>query len=452
MDTSPRVAMSPVTAHEPVGPRAAQVRTPREVRAVIESLDAAGTRVVLLHPADGFGTQHDIDIAVDQPIERVEPTIVGALQEDGYEHITTLEYDVGGSASLVFGQVVGAGFRSVAIDVVHDPRGIGRYGIPMAPVLRSSTLREGVPSPTPGWEAVYLLSKRIRKGGWERKLHSLPGLLDGAFEDFERAARVVMGRSWASRLVARNADGATVVRSAAEAARIKRAITIRRLARDPWNPVRRVARTARRLRRPTGLYVTICGVDGTGKSTLAGRLSEELGPAFRRTLRLHWRPDLLPRLGAIVGRPAPDADRPHEGEPSGTFTGLIRLLYYWMDHVLGYWLRIWPARVRSGLVIMERGFLDIKVDPRRYRLRAAGSLIDLLAKAVPRPDVELVLAAPPDLVHRRKRELSGGEVRRQVEEWARIASGSDRARLLDAGQTAPRVLEHALRSILERHR
>jgi thymidylate kinase len=198
--------------------------------------------------------------------------------------------------------------------------------------------------------------------------------------------------------------------------------------------------------------VTICGVDGTGKSTLAGRLSEELGPAFRRTLRLHWRPDLLPRLGAIVGRPPPDADRPHEGTRSGTITGLIRLLYYWMDHVLGYWLRIWPARVRSGLVIMERGFLDIKVDPRRYRMRAAGSLFDLLARAVPRPDVELVLAASPELVNRRKRELSGEEARRQVEEWARIANGSDRARLLDAGQAPSRVLEEALRSILERHR
>jgi thymidylate kinase len=445
--------MRPVAApnHHSAGTRSTLGRPPPEIRAVLEALEASGTRVAFLHPADGFGPRHDVDIAVDQRIERVEPTIVRALEAVGFTHVTTMEYDVGGSESLVFARTTGSGLQAVAIDVVHDPRGIGKYGIPMAPVLESAIVRHGFRSPTRAWEAVYLLSKRVRKGGWEKRLHRLPGLLGGALGEFERAARIVMGPRWAARLVARLGDGSTVVRSAAEAAQIRRAITLRRFVRDPWNPFRRCSRAVRRLRRPTGLYVTICGVDGSGKSTLAMSLLEEAGPLFRRTLRLHWRPDLLPRLGSLAGRPTPDADCPHEADPSGVPTALLRLLYYWIDHVLGYWVRIWPARLRSGLVIMERGFLDIKVDPRRYRMRAAGSLVDALARVVPRSDVQLVLAAPPDLIRRRKQELSKDEVRRQTAEWTRIARSSGRARVLDGARPPHEVLAQALRALLDRH-
>lgn len=434
---------------QPVGTQPSLGQPPSEVRAVLEALKASGTRAALLHPTDGFGPRHDVDIAVDQRVENVRPTIVRALKTEGFTHVTTIEYDVGGSASLVFARVDGSRLRAIAIDVVHDPRGIGRYGIPMAPLLESAVMRDGVRSATPAWEAVYLLAKRVRKGGWER-LHELHDLLDERVNDFERAARIVLGPRWAARFITRLGEGSTIVRSAEEASRIRRAITRRRFMRDPWNPFRRPARVARRLLRPTGVYVTICGVDGSGKSTLTTKLLEEAGPLFRRTLRLHWRPELLPRLGSLAGRPLNDTDRPHEADPSGGPAALLRLLYYWTDHVLGYWMRIWPTRVRTGLVVMERGFLDMSIDPRRYRMRTT-SLAKALARAVPRPDLQLVLTASPDVIHRRKQEVSSEETRRQTGEWTRIAASSPRARTLDAARPPREVLVQALQALLDRH-
>src|SRR5918996_550121 len=423
-------------------------RVPRMVRAVVDGLEGSGARVAVLHPTDGFGPDHDIDIAVDRPIRSVRPTIVRAMEAEGFTFVTSIEYDVGGAETIVFARVADTHLEAVGIDVAHDPRGIGRYGVAMAVLLDDTTRELGTPSPGSAWEAVYLLSKRVRKGGWDRLeiLHRLVGEERGRFEE---AARIVVGGRWAARLTARLEDGSTLVRSPAEASRIRRAISSRRILREPWGPVRRVARTVRRLRTPTGLYVTISGVDGAGKSTLAADLVERAGPLFRRCLRLHWRPALLPRLGSLAARPRPDPERPHGSNPSGTLASSLRLLYYWIDHVLGYWARIWPARIRSGLVVMERGFLDMSVDPRRYRMAGPWRLVDVLARAVPGPDLHVVLVAHPEVLHHRKPEVPMEEMRRQTAEWERIARSSARARILDAGRPLDEVRTEALRALIQ---
>jgi hypothetical protein len=78
---------------------------------------------------------------------------------------------------------------------------------------------------------------------------------------------------------------------------------------------------------------------------------------------------------------------------------------------------VWPVRTRTGLVVVERGFVDIAVDPRRYRLRVSPTLVDTLARLLPRPDVTIVLEAPPETITARKAELSATEVRRQLAAW-----------------------------------
>ena len=127
---------------------------------------------------------------------------------------------------------------------------------------------------------------------------------------------------------------------------------------------------------------------------------------------MHWRPGLLPRLGAVVKRAAPDGHDPHGAPPYGRVTSIVRFTYYWADHLLGYWAKVWPLRARSGLVVLERGFHDMRVDPGRYRMRVPAGLMSAATRLVPKPDVTLILVGAPIVLQARKAELDVDEIGR----------------------------------------
>lgn len=170
-----------------------------------------------------------------------------------------------------------------------------------------------------------------------------------------------------------------------------------------------------------GVYVLVAGPDGTGKSTLVRRLTELGGREFRAVRTMHWRPGVLPRLGHLAGREVPDATRPHDRPPYGPLLSLVRLVYYWLDQVVGFWLAISPCRRRGGLVVMERGYWDMLVDPRRYRLGCPSMITRFLGPLVPRPDLTVVLGGDPTVIADRKGELPAAEIARQLGCWRRLA-------------------------------
>lgn len=169
-----------------------------------------------------------------------------------------------------------------------------------------------------------------------------------------------------------------------------------------------------------GRLVLLVGPDGSGKSTLAGRLVHELSGRFNGTRQLHWRPTVLPHAGAFLGRSIGDTSKPHAKVPHGRLLSLLVLLYYWLDFFLGGWLKIAVLRRRGGLIVMERGWQDIAVDARRYRLQVSPKLVFALARLLPRPDLILVLEASTDVLLGRKQELSASELERQSAAWRRV--------------------------------
>jgi thymidylate kinase len=199
-----------------------------------------------------------------------------------------------------------------------------------------------------------------------------------------------------------------------------------------------------------GVYVLVAGPDGTGKSTLVRGLTELGGQQFRAVRTMHWRPGVLPRLGGLAGREAPDAARPHDRPPYGPLLSLVRLVYYWLDQVVGFWLAISPCRRRGGLVVMERGYWDMLVDPRRYRLGSPPAITRLLGPLVPRPDLTVVLGGDPAVIADRKSELPAAEIARQLGCWRRLARHRPTL-LLDDPLTEREVFDQVARR-LSRHR
>jgi thymidylate kinase len=200
---------------------------------------------------------------------------------------------------------------------------------------------------------------------------------------------------------------------------------------------------------PTGLVVLVAGPDGAGKTTVATALPEACEGLFRRHVRQHTRPKVLPRPGALLGKKSRDWSRPHDSIPHGRFVSHGLLLYYWLDFFLGGWVRIRPARVRTGLVLVERGWWDLAVDPRRYRLQVPASAVRALGRFLPQPDLALVLDAPADAIRARKRELTEDEMIRQGLAWEDALPNKLRRVRLDASQPLNDVVRAARDEIVQ---
>jgi hypothetical protein len=195
------------------------------------------------------------------------------------------------------------------------------------------------------------------------------------------------------------------------------------------------------------LNVLVVGPDGAGKSTIAGFLHDSTSPMFRRHVRSHWRPGILPRPGSFIGKPEADATEPHAREPFGRLPSAILLAYYWLDFWLGAWLRDLPSEIRAGLVIRERGWWDVAVDPRRYRLRVPPGAVSALGGLLPRPHLMIALEGDASLLHTRKPELDPEELDRQREAWrSAVPKGTPVVRI-DVSRPLQEVLAEATEAV-----
>ena len=312
-------------------------------------------------PADG-----DVDCAVERP-DPLWPLRLGdgwrlcqSLAQDAHNRRWVLERD---------GELL-------SIDALDDPDGLGRDLFPTGLAVDG----DGPLAPA-CTRAAYAAAKAIRKGDVTTDRWRAIGEL--AREDekgFRAALAAAMGSAGTD-----VADTALRVEPPSHALqRRARKAGLARRARHPGAAVRVAARVAGRLVRPTGLTVVVAGPDGSGKSSLAAALPGACGQLFRRSLRLHGRPGVLPRPGALLRQPRRDPATPHAATPHGRGLSSALLVYYWLDFLIGQLVRIRPATTRSSLVVLERGWWDLLVDPRRYRLDPPAGLVQALGAVLPR--------------------------------------------------------------------
>jgi thymidylate kinase len=199
----------------------------------------------------------------------------------------------------------------------------------------------------------------------------------------------------------------------------------------------------RRIMQPTGCWIAFMGPDGCGKSLILDAVGSQLAPAFRTVRRYHMRPRLVGRKPANQG-PVTD---PHGQPPRGLAASIAKVLDLWIDYILGYALRILPEAIRTQLTLFDRCFYDLLVDSKRIRYGGPPWLLRAAARMSPRPDLVILLDAPPEVLRARKQEVPLEEVARQRAAYLELARNLPSAVVVNAAQRPEEVIHDSLEAI-----
>ena len=210
--------------------------------------------------------------------------------------------------------------------------------------------------------------------------------------------------------------GVTVTSKAALARKMRRSLLLRNLWQNPLGTVsvllRSLAKRMKRLVFKPGYSIAVLGTDGAGKSTVIHGIAEVLDIALHnKCVYNHLRPNWLPSLGQLAGRPTAEApvENPHATGPAGVLGSLVRLTYYAVDYTLGWWVNIYPRLIKRPCVcIFDRYFYDYVFDPHRCRIGLPRPLISLFFVLAPQPDLILCLGGRAGSYSRSKTGASPG--------------------------------------------
>lgn len=163
----------------------------------------------------------------------------------------------------------------------------------------------------------------------------------------------------------------------------------------------------------TGFCIGFTGPDGSGKTTVIDTILERIAPVFRTAHKYyHFRPALFGNLGEVAHSAGikKEVDRnysdPHRGGKTGKVSSLLRLCYYSLDYIIGYFVKVKSATRITRVVVFDRYYTDIICDSRRSRIYLSPKFLYWWGKLfIPTLNYNILLTAKSETILARKREL-----------------------------------------------
>jgi thymidylate kinase len=154
---------------------------------------------------------------------------------------------------------------------------------------------------------------------------------------------------------------------------------------------------------------------------------------------------LKPRyLAQFRGQAANIVVDPHGKRPRGTFTSLVKIWVWLFEE----WYFSLVHEKKDTLLVCDRYFHDLLVDPMRYRFGAPLWTAELVGKMMPRPKLWILLNAPASVLQSRKQEVLPEETARQCEAYLAFVRKQQGNVIVDASQPLEKVIadvENAIR-------
>ena len=207
-------------------------------------------------------------------------------------------------------------------------------------------------------------------------------------------------------------------------------------------------------------FISVIAPDGGGKTTFLSEMSKGLAYYFNTDLDkiriYHFRPTLLPNLGAIgekarIMQQDKDFTNPHRNKPASKLSSFIRLTYYWLDYLIGLQKIIRKDVQFDRFTIFDRYIYDFIVDPLRSRIDLPKWIRKFFVKIAPEPHIVFMLITEPKIIYKRKQELTLEEITRQLREYEILAKHNERFVRLNAALSPQEISDLALRKVIDRY-
>ena len=191
------------------------------------------------------------------------------------------------------------------------------------------------------------------------------------------------------------------------------------------------------------MKIVLLGPDGAGKSSVISGLIQKLKPEGYTAKTRHLKPQLV--MPQLRDNPNSVVIDPHGRLPRGVILSLAKI-WVWL---LEEWYSYLFHEGRETLLICDRYYHDLLIDPLRYRFGGPLWMARLVGKLMPRPDLWLLLNAPAEVLQGRKQEVASEETARQAEAYLTFISKQPRHVIVDASQALDKVIADAEQAIIQ---
>ena len=150
------------------------------------------------------------------------------------------------------------------------------------------------------------------------------------------------------------------------------------------------------------------GSDGSGKSTIIDNLPQILYRSFKEDNidYYHWRPGFIKSPKTNSGSKG-IVTNPHRDKSYNKVISLGKFIFFNIDYILGYWIKVRPQLLKGRMVIFDRYYYDFIVDQKRSAINIPKPIVKILYKLfIPKPTKVYFIKVDPITAHERKKELS----------------------------------------------
>ncbi len=191
------------------------------------------------------------------------------------------------------------------------------------------------------------------------------------------------------------------------------------------------------------LFIVFLGPDGCGKSSVISEIISSINPLFHNITQMHLRPK--------IGHKAKKCDvvlEPHNAPSRGVIFSTAKLFYFLFDYWAWFLLNIKPLLMRPSLIIFDRYYYDLLIDPKRYRYGGSMWFANLISKFVPKPNIVILLDAPVSVLQSRKQEVPFAETKKQRNAYLQYIKSIENGVVIDASEPLPNVIHNVEKIIM----
>jgi thymidylate kinase len=188
------------------------------------------------------------------------------------------------------------------------------------------------------------------------------------------------------------------------------------------------------------LKIVILGPDGAGKSSVIDGLMDRLECGGRIVKMRHLKPRFVAQLR---NQPVIIVVDPHGKPPRGALLSLVKIVVWLIEE----WYAHLFHEKKEAVLICDRYYHDLLVDPKRYRFGAPVWTAELVGRLMPQPKLWILLDAPADVLQARKQEVTAEETVRQCDAYRAFVRKQRQYVIVDASQPLDKVIADAAHAI-----